>query len=474
MNRKQRRAEATKGGQANTAASSVVHPIFAAALGHHKAGRLAEAESLFHRVLTISPRHSDSLHMLGVIAHQTDRRDLAVVLIRKALKISPTDATLHSNLGNLMLDQGQLDEAIDCYRRAVALQPGLSAALNNLGNALRVQQRLDEAIDSYRKALVLKPNDPEVHYNLGMALLARGDMEPGWQEHEWRWKTPLLANAWRDFAKPQWCGDIADGRTLLIHAEQGFGDTLQFCRYASMAAAKGLRVILEVPKPLTRLLRSLRGVDELVVEGEPLPHFDFHCPMMSMPLALGTTITTIPHDVPYLSADANQISAWRTRLDAMRRHGSRVGLVWAGNPRKHMLATAAIERQRSMSPEFLAPLVELSGLHFLSLQKDGPRAPAHFPLTDFMDQMDDFADTAALIANLDLVISTDTSVAHLAAALGKPVWLLDRFNTCWRWLVGRRDSPWYPSLRIYRQPRPGDWNSVLIEVARDLRALAAA
>jgi len=209
----------------------------------------------------------------------------------------------------------------------------------------------------------------------------------------------------------------------------------------------------------------------MVAQGEPLPPFDLHCPMLSMPLAFATTIATIPGYVPYLHADAAQMAAWRTRLAALENRGHRIGLVWAGNPRRQLLAAAAVNRRRSIDPKRLAPLFELPGLHYFSLQKDGPAAPAQFPLTDFMGEMEDFADTAALVANLDLVISVDTSVAHLAAALGKPVWLLDRFDACWRWLVGRRDSPWYPGLRLYRQPQPGDWGSVIAEIVSDLRRL---
>ena len=395
-------------------------------------------------------------------------------MIRRAIAINPREASLQSNLGNLLLQQGRLDEAAACYRRAIELKPNFPEALNNLGNALRAQKQLDEAVTSYRRALKLRPDDPEAHYNLATALLARGDMPAGWEEHEWRWKTPQLAPNRRDFAQPQWRGEAAEGRTLLIHAEQGFGDTLQFCRYAALAAARGMRVILEAPKPLMRLLGSLSGVDRLVAQGEATPQFDLHCPMLSMPLALGTTIATIPGDVPYLRADAAQAAAWRTRLAALENRGPRIGLVWAGNPRRQLLAAAAVDRRRSIAPDRLAPLFELPGLHFFSLQKDGPAARARFRLIDFMAEMGDFADTAALIVNLDLIISVDTSVVHLAAALGKPVWLLDRFDPCWRWLVGRRDSPWYPGLHLYRQPQPGDWNSVVAEVARDLRGLPSA
>jgi hypothetical protein len=259
-------------------------------------------------------------------------------------------------------------------------------------------------------------------------------------------------------------GEAAEGRTLLIHAEQGFGDTLLFCRYATLAAARGLRVILQVQQPLVRLLRGVPGVDLVVAQGEALPPFDLHCPMLSMPLALGTTLTTMPSFPSYLHADEAKAEAWRTRLAAATGSGQRIGLVWGASPQPP---------PRSVPLARLAPLWDLTGLHFISLQKDGPKPPKELPLTDFMDEMEDFADSAALIANLDLVISVDTAFVHLAAALGRPVWVLARFNPDWRWLDGRDDSPWYPKLRLYRQPQPGDWDQVVADVARDLRSRLA-
>ncbi len=258
----------------------------------------------------------------------------------------------------------------------------------------------------------------------------------------------------------------------MIHAEQGFGDTLQFCRFAPLAAAHGFRVIIEVRKPLVRLLRSLEGVDLVLERGALPPPFDFHCPTLSMPLALGTTLATIPNPKSYLSADEAQIAAFGERIAATAGQDLRVGLVWAGNSFTQSPLHVAMDRRRYLAPDRLAPVFDVSGVRFFSLQKDGPPAPVNFPMIDFMAEMDDFADTAALIANLDLVISVDTAVAHLAAALGKPVWLLSRFDACWRWLTERRDSPWYPTLRLYRQPQTGNWDSVLAEVVQDLRALA--
>ncbi len=427
--------------------------------------RLDEAAAHFRRALALKPDYPEANNNLGGALAQQGRLDEAVAHFRRALTLRPDYPEAHSDLGSALADQGRLDEAVAHFRRALTLRPDYPEAHSNLGGALADQGRLDEAVAHFRRAVALKPDYPEAHSNLAMVLLAQGDMAAGWVEFEWRWKMPHLIKAARNFAQPQWRGEAAAGRTLLIHAEQGLGDTVQFCRYAPLAAKRGLRVILEVQEPLVRLLRCLPGVDRVVGQGEALPPFDLHCPMLSLPLALATATASIPGAAPYLHADPAQVAAWRTRLAAMENQGLRIGFAWAGNP------DLPTDRRRSLAPDRLAPLLDLPGLHVFSLQKGGPAAPKAFPLTDFMGEVGDFADTAALVANLELVIAVDTAVAHLAAALGKPVWLLNRFDSCWRWQAGRRDSPWYPTLRVYRQPRPGDWAPVLTEVARDLRAL---
>ena len=439
-----------------------------------KQGRLEEAATCYRKVIDLQPDVPEAHNNLGFALGGQDQLDEAIACLRRAIAIRSNYSQAYSNLGFMLGKQQRLHEAVGCYRSAIALDPDVPEPYNNLGVVLDQQGLLDEAVACYRRAIALKPDFSEAHNNLAMALLARGDMAEGWQEYEWRWKTPEGIKCRRNFMQPQWQGEPAPGQTLLIHAEQGYGDTLQFCRYGSWAAAQGLRVIMEVPARLVRLLRGLPGVAEVIRAGDALPNFDFHSPLLSLPLALSAITTAIPSAPAYLHADTAQVALWRTRLAAMANKGPRIGLVWAGNPRPHSSAWAAVDRRRSLTPEHLAPLFDIQGLHFLSLQKDGPPAPEHFPLTDFMHEMADFADTAALIANLDLVISVDTAVAHLAAALGKPVWVLSRFDACWRWLVGRRDSPWYPTLRLYRQPCPGDWDSVLAEVVRDLGSLANA
>jgi Flp pilus assembly protein TadD len=472
---------------------------FMTAVGHHQAARLADAVTFYRRALALHPPHAEAQQNLGSALADLGQADAAIACYHKALSLRPDYAMAHLNLGNALWAKGQAEAAIAAYdkaialrpdfaeahtfraivlgdqgrtapalascRRALALQPGYPDAHNTLGNLLRMEGRVAEAVGCYRRTLALAPDYPDAHFNLGMALLALGEFAAGWPEYEWRWKTPQMMASERRFPQRQWRGEAAAGQRLLIHAEQGLGDTLQFCRFVPWVAARGLAVVLEVPRPLLRLCATLPGVEAIVAAGETLPEFDLHCPMASLPLVLGTTLATIPATVPYLGTDAAATAGWRARLPA---EGLRVGLVWAGNPSLDRPSRAAMDRRRSVAPERLAAVLAVPGLRFISLQKHGPRLPPEAPVVDVMAEMTDFADTAALVASLDLVIAVDTAVAHLAGALGKPVWLLDRFDPDWRWMVGRRDSPWYPSLRIYRQPAPGDWDSVLAEVARDL------
>ena len=427
-------------------------------------GRLAEAVDCYRTVIALQPASPEAHSNLGVVLQELGKLEEAVACLTTAVALRPDYPEALSNLGVALQEQGALDEAVAHLHRAIALKPDYAQAHYNLGVTLRMQGHVAAAVDCYRHAIALSPEYADAHSNLAMTLLTRGELAEGWAEYEWRWKTTQATGHRRDFPQAQWRGEPAAGRTLLIHAEQGFGDSLQFCRYAMLAAERGLRVVMEVQKPLVRLLAGLPGVAQVLARGEPLPGFDLHCPMLSLPLALGTTLASIPSLPAYLRADPALAGAWRQKLDAAGKAGRRVGLAWTGSN------AMRANHRRSIPPERLAPLLALPGLHFVSLQKDGPPAPAAFALTDLMAEVSDFADTAALIASLDLVIAVDTAVAHLAAALGKPVWMLDRFDPDWRWLDGRRDSPWYPSLRLYRQPAPGDWGAVVAEVVQELPA----
>lgn len=357
--------------------------------------------------------------------------------------------------------QGRTDEAIACFRDALALRPGYAEAWNNLGTGLTEGGRTGEAVSCFRTAIVLAQDLPNAHFNLATVLLALGEMEEGWQELEWRWATPQMASERRIFTQPRWRGGPGEGWTLLIHAEQGFGDTLQFCRYAPKAAGLGWSVVLEVQKQLVQLLRGMPEVRAVVARGAALPGFDFHCPMMSMPLAFGTTTEDVPAGVPYLRPEDTKKSVWRDRISFLPGRGLRVGLAWAGSARLHSTARAAVDRRRSLPPDMLCRLLDVPGITFFSLQKGGPALPKDAQVIDLMPGIEDFADTAAL-------------VAYLAGAMGKPVWMLDRFDPCWRWLARREDSPWYPTLRIFRQQEPGDWCSVVDAVQAELAELATA
>ncbi len=433
-----------------------------------------EAISWFLKAIASQPNHADAYNNLGKVLMDQARVDEAVSCFVWATTLEPNHVDAHLNLSGALQGQNRLDEALAHVRRAEALAPGRIETLVGLGGTFRALGRLDDAVASFEGAIARCTDErrlPRIHADLAMALLARGDFASGWKEYEWRMQVGGLG---RNFTVPQWRGEEAAGRTLLIHAEQGFGDTLQFCRYALLAAGRGLRVVLEVQTPLVRLLRSLPGIEQVVAYGEALPEHDLHCPMMSLPLALRTTLDTIPAGAPYLHADADRSAEWQRRLAAPDHAKPRVGVLWAGNSHGAKLRLALLDRRRSIAPARLAPILGVPGVQFFGLQKDGPEAPVDFPLIDVMSEMGDFADTAALVSTLDLVIAVDSAVAHLAGALGRPVWLMDRFDPCWRWLVGRSDSPWYPTLRIVRQFAPGDWDGVITRIAGDLRGFVAA
>lgn len=424
-------------------------------------GRSAVAAGCFRRALVLKPDVAEALNNLGLALRDQGGLEEAVVCHARALRLDPDFPDAHNNLGIAWQERGLVLPARECFSRVLAVSPASAEALNNLGLAFQESGGSGELW--YRRAIQVAPGFAEAHQNLAMSLLASGDWEAGWREYEWRWKTRDGPRRHPLARGPLWQGEAGVGRTLLIYAEQGFGDSLQFCRYVPWAAERGWSICLEVPAPLVRLFASLSGVARIVASGEALPRFDAHLPMLSLPRVLGATLAGIPAGVPYLRADPAKTSFWRQRLDGDPRLC--VGLAWAGRRRADLPRASAIDRRRSMTPDLLAPLFDLSDVRFVSLQKDGPALGANAPVLDVMGEIGDFADTAALVANLDLVISVDTSVVHLAGALGKPVWMLDRFDPCWRWLRGRNDSPWYPGLRIFRQTSPGDWAGVIERVA---------
>lgn len=427
-------------------------------------GRPAEAEASLHKALALAPDLPEALNTLGTVLAAKRDPERAEVQFRRALAIDPGYAEANNNLGVLLTGEGKFDEALAALQSALQLRPDYAEAESNLGNVLVAMGRTDRAVSAYRRALAIAPDEAETRTNLGVALLQAGRFEEGWASYEWRFAR--RGSAMRDLPQPLWQGDDLGERVLLVHAEQGFGDTIQFCRFVPMLGSH--RIVLEVPGKLKALLSTLSNAVRVVSRGEELPPADLHCPLLSLPHRLGTTLETIPAAVSYLRAAPRAAARWRQRLQRcaeLKDGGFRVGLAWAGNP------DYPADRRRSIAPAMLASLLAVRGVHFISLQPEP--APPGMPILSFPESLEDFADTAALIAALDLVISVDTATVHLAGALGKPVWLLNRFDSCWRWLSGRTDSPWYPTVRQFRQSHPGDWTGVLAATADALTVAAA-
>jgi tetratricopeptide (TPR) repeat protein len=419
----------------------------------------------YDRALALDPDFAEAWYNRANVLRDLGSVDDALAAFDKAIALKPDYADAHHNRGDLLAALGRYDDALTAFARALEIQPGLATALNSRGNALRMLLRLDEALAAFDAALAIDADYAEAHWNRALLLILMGRYGEGWAEYEWRQRTKEWKDGYPVFPKLAWRGEEdLKGKTLLIHAEQGLGDLVQFCRYAPMAAALGADVVLQVYKPLHPLVSTLKGGVRVIPKGEALPAFDAYIPVMSLPFALGTTLETVPSDTPYLFADAAKADMWRKKLGSSGRR--RVGLVWAGAKGNTKLAF------RSVGLEDMLPLFELP-IEWHSLQKeyrDGDlERLARFPdVRQHQDDLGDFADTATLIECLDLVVAIDTSVAHVTGALGKPVWILLPYESDYRWMVGREDSPWYPTARLFRQRRPGDWAGVVKEVAEAL------
>jgi Flp pilus assembly protein TadD len=434
-----------------------------------RVGQSEEAIDYYRQSLALKRDDPQILSSLAAALKETGELEEAIFYLRKAASLSPNDPEVHNNLGIALAEQGQHEQAIDCHRQSLVLKADNPAAHNNLGIALEETGQHDEALACYRRALELQPDWAEVHTNLAQALLMQGEWMEGWKEERWRWRLDDPKSRPRSFPQPLWDGGDVHGNRILLHAEQGFGDTIQFARYAPLVVARGGRVIVECHLELHRLLQTLDGIDQLVARGQPLPPFDLHSPLMSLPLIFETTLQSIPSQAPYLHADPQASEEWRRKLSDDPA-ALKVGLAWAGNPRQKA------DRKRSMPLSAFAPLAQVNGVSFYSLQKGEAAAqakntPPGLKLIDWTEQLSDFADTAAFISQLDLVISVCTSVAHLAGAMGKPVWTLLASAADWRWLLGRDDSPWYPTMRLFRQSARGDWTGAMLRVIQALEEL---
>jgi tetratricopeptide (TPR) repeat protein len=426
--------------------------------------RFAEALASYDRAIGLRPTYAEALCNRGTVLHEMKRYDEAVDSFRRALGLQPDYATAHSNLGATLHELGRYDEALACYDRALAIMPDYAEGLCNRGAALSELMRHKEALANYERARALQPDLPEAHWNEASLRLLTGDFARGWEEYEWRWKRESFARTVRDFRQPLWRGsEPLEGKTILLHSEQGFGDSIQFCRYVPRIAARGARVLLEVERPLQRLMRGLAGVAEVIVKGDALPDFDLHCPLLTLPRGFATALATIPWDGPYLQTASAEVAAWEERLGPR----PRIGLAWSGN------AAHQRDHRRSIPLRTLLPLLDIDAT-FVCLQKDVRAGDAaELNRRDDIRQfaLGDFADTAALVATLDLVITVDTSIAHLAGALGRPVWILVSYVPDWRWLLERDSSPWYPSARLFRQNTERDWREVIARVHDAGRAL---
>jgi tetratricopeptide (TPR) repeat protein len=388
----------------------------------------------------------------------------AEACFRETLAMDAERAEHYNSLGNALFQQRRNDEAEACYRMALEVDRDYAAVHTNLANVLMRQSSRAEMIRHYERALELDPKSAGGHYNLALAYLRQGRYAEGWPAHEWRWDFRELRLRRRHFAAPQWRGEKLNGETILLHAEQGLGDTLQFVRYAPLVAERGGRVVLEVQPRLVRLLQGLPSVSRVVGRGEPLGDFAWHCPLMSLPLAFGTTVDTIPRRVPYVRADEEEVRAARQRWTGT---GLRVGIAWAGNPQYRS------DEQRSMPLLALLPLAGVPGITWFSLQMGTAcgqmrTVGERFPLIDASSTSRDLAETAALVATLDLVITVDTAMAHLAGAMGVPLWVVLPHLADWRWMEERADCPWYPAARLFRQPAPGDWASAVERMRGEL------
>ncbi|MGD0140040.1 MAG: tetratricopeptide repeat-containing glycosyltransferase family protein [Tepidisphaeraceae bacterium] len=414
--------------------------------------------------LRLRPDYALAFNNLGVYLHSKGQLEESIATARQAIRLDRGFPEFHNNLGRALQDQGKLEEAIAERREAIRLKPDYAEAHNDLGNALRDIGQPDESIAALRRSVQLMPDYALGHWNLALSLLLQGDFIQGWREYEWRWRWDGFSSPCRNFSQPLWNGEKLNGKTILLYAEQGMGDAIQFARYIPRVARRVGCVVVECQPPLKRLLSRIPSVQTVVTEGEPLPPFDVQCPLLSLPLAFRTDLNSIPASVPYLKPDRKQSAMWKKRLAAKYPH-RRIGLAWAGS------AMHKKDRTRSLELSQLVPLAAIPGTSFFSLQtgEAGKQVPpAEMTLHDFTAELNDFADTAALLNNLDLVITVDTAVAHLAGAMGKPVWVLVSYAPDWRWLLHREDSPWYPTMRLFRQTSIGDWANVIQRVANSL------
>lgn len=450
------------------------------AIAHYNLGnvflssfRYDEAAAAYSEALRIRPDYREAHHNLAIALRALDQEEAAAAAYAKVLALDPNSPETHLNLGNLKRAQGAPEEALAAYGRALELKPDMLEAHDGTALVLRALGRLEEAEAASIRALQISPDNPDARLNYGLLLLSRGDLARGWQLYESRWEVSSWTTPKSNLPHPAWDGSPLDGKRICIYSEQGAGDVIQFIRYVPLVVARGGIVIVSCPLEMMPILRGFPGISGFITLGQVPPEFDLQVAMMSLPLLLGTTLENIPAEVPYLAVEPALRAAWRKRL-ARHRAPLKVGLVWAGNP-KHKN-----DRFRSIRLEKFAPLFEVEDVEIFSLQKGRgteeieTSGPIKDQLIDYTVHLTSYAETAALIAELDLVISVDTSVVHLAGAIARPVWTLVAMSPDWRWMYRRSDSPWYPTMRLFRQAEYRNWDPEIAAVRDELAVLAAA
>ena len=474
-----------------------------------RAGRLEEAMGVLERAIQLRPQYPEAYDNMGIVLEKqgktdqaiiawtkavefqpdfvpaltrlakalvaTDRFDEGLERVRKAIELTRDNGDLQNQLGCELRKLGKLEEAVVVFRRAAQLEPSAAEPLSNRGFTLYELGQFDEALIHLEKAVELKPDYVDAHLNLSLGLLVVGNWERGWLEYEWRRYTQIKQKKLHSFVQPEWNGCGIEGRTILLTCEQGLGDTLQFIRYAPLVAQRGASVIVEAQPALCEILRGVKGIAQIVPQGAQLPPFDTHVRLMSLPGILGTRVDNVPADVPYLNADPMREAVWKPRLSGP---GFKIGIAWQGD------RLSPNDRLRSVPLKYFEPLAAIEGVRFLSLQKgfgsEQIRQVAEkFKVEEFDPALDDggagaFMDTAAVMSHLDLVITSDTAIAHLAGALGRRVWLALSYANEWRWLRDREDTPWYPTMRLFRQQKLRDWEAVFARMANALREMLSA
>ena len=447
-----------------------INPDYAEALSNRgvacqELNRLQEALASLDRAIAINPYMAEPWYNRGLVLDMLKESNAAADSYDRAIAINPDYAEAYTNRGLVLYELGRIGEALADHNRAIAINPDYAEAYTNRGLVLHQLRQWDAAIADYDKAISINPDSAEAYWNKSLILLLLEDYANGWKMYEWRWKVEKFAPDKRRAPLTFWNGmESVSGKTILLYSEQGFGDTIQFCRYVKKVAELGSKVILAVEQPLIGLLMQLDCVADFVVKGDSLPGFDFHCPLMSLPLAFKTTLETIPSPSGYLSADKDKVAEWAVRLGEKTK--PRIGLAWSGNTgHKH-------DKARSIALSELLDSLP-SDVHYVSLQKelrelDRLHLDSATNIVHYGDDLKDFADTSALCELMDVVISVDTAVAHLSAAMGKPTWIMVPFCPDWRWMLDRNDSPWYDSVKLYRQEKREDWQSVLLRLSDDI------